>query len=92
VQHRGIKVADRAAAAFRVITGQCQELSRRVLGRPVGMVEAAPVDVEQRQAQRIHKPIISPGLPRALRQARRQNQTDPAKIADYACTLFLPGT
>jgi hypothetical protein len=34
MQHRGIKVADRAAAGFRVITGQCQELPRRVRSRP----------------------------------------------------------
>jgi hypothetical protein len=74
VQHRGIKVTDRTAAGFQVLTGQRQELPRRIHSRAIGMVEAAPVDLEQRQAQRIHQEMIPPVLPPALPHARRGNQ------------------
>jgi hypothetical protein len=55
------------------------------------MVEAVPVDPEQRQAQRIHQQIIPPELPPALRQARRQNQTDRRNNADLVrVALAIP--
>jgi hypothetical protein len=41
--------------------------------------EAAPVDLEQSQAQRIHQQIIPPEPTPPLHQARRQNQTDPRR-------------
>jgi hypothetical protein len=80
MQHRGIKVADRAAPGFQVITDQCQELPWRIHSRSIGMVEAAPVDLEQRQAQRIHREIIPSELPPGLPRVRRgiQQQNDPS--------------
>jgi hypothetical protein len=38
VQHRGIKVTDRAVAGFQVLAGQRQELPRRIHSRAIGMV------------------------------------------------------
>lgn len=66
VQHRGIKVADRTAAGFQVITDQRQQLPWRIHSRPVGMVKAAPINLEQRRGQRIHRKIIPPELASVL--------------------------